>query len=120
LSAILNTVEISGGDGGVRILWKNPSNIHAFINIEYEGNVLRIDANSLSREYTLSGLDLNRIYTFQVSMIYEEQVSSASKMFSVTTLPAYRKLIRSEEHTSELQSRENLVCRLLLEKKKNK
>src|SRR5690606_40092562 len=28
--------------------------------------------------------------------------------------------IRSEEHTSELQSRENLVCRLLLEKKKRK
>ena len=27
---------------------------------------------------------------------------------------------RSEEHTSELQSRTNLVCRLLLEKKKNK
>src|SRR5690606_40805292 len=30
------------------------------------------------------------------------------------------KLDRSEEHTSELQSRENLVCRLLLEKKKKK
>src|SRR5690606_41056330 len=29
-------------------------------------------------------------------------------------------LQRSEEHTSELQSRENLVCRLLLEKKKKK
>src|SRR5690606_39980929 len=29
-------------------------------------------------------------------------------------------LNRSEEHTSELQSRENLVCRLLLEKKKTK
>src|SRR5690606_39953957 len=28
-------------------------------------------------------------------------------------------LRRSEEHTSELQSRENLVCRLLLEKKNN-
>src|SRR5690606_40300765 len=27
---------------------------------------------------------------------------------------------RSEEHTSELQSRENLVCRLLLEKTKNR
>ena len=27
---------------------------------------------------------------------------------------------RSEEHTSELQSRRNLVCRLLLEKKKEK
>src|SRR5436309_4601133 len=29
------------------------------------------------------------------------------------------RLSRSEEHTSELQSRENLVCRLLLEKKKS-
>src|SRR2546428_10377576 len=28
-------------------------------------------------------------------------------------------LVRSEEHTSELQSRSDLVCRLLLEKKKN-
>src|SRR5690606_39508288 len=32
--------------------------------------------------------------------------------------PASLNLMRSEEHTSELQSREKLVCRLLLEKKK--
>src|SRR5207302_4720670 len=32
--------------------------------------------------------------------------------------PGARGTSRSEEHTSELQSRENLVCRLLLEKKK--
>src|SRR2546430_11917642 len=31
-----------------------------------------------------------------------------------------RSIARSEEHTSELQSQSNLVCRLLLEKKKNK
>src|SRR5690606_40784940 len=31
-----------------------------------------------------------------------------------------QRLHRSEEHTSELQSRENLVCRLLLEKKKKR
>src|SRR5207249_5766472 len=31
---------------------------------------------------------------------------------------AARQLLRSEEHTSELQSRFDLVCRLLLEKKK--
>src|SRR5690349_22621570 len=30
-----------------------------------------------------------------------------------------RAVLRSEEHTSELQSRRDLVCRLLLEKKKN-
>src|SRR5690625_6094182 len=33
-------------------------------------------------------------------------------------LPAYANWTRSEEHTSELQSRGHLVCRLLLEKKK--
>src|SRR5437016_8192321 len=34
--------------------------------------------------------------------------------------PARRSALRSEEHTSELQSLTNLVCRLLLEKKNNK
>src|SRR2546421_4060533 len=32
--------------------------------------------------------------------------------------PAFARQVRSEEHTSELQSRSDLVCRLLLEKKK--
>src|SRR5436309_16120340 len=34
--------------------------------------------------------------------------------------PGGARHLRSEEHTSELQSRENLVCRLLLEKKKGR
>src|SRR2546430_5752357 len=34
--------------------------------------------------------------------------------------PYAQRAKRSEEHTSELQSQSNLVCRLLLEKKKNK
>src|SRR5690606_41094313 len=36
----------------------------------------------------------------------------------IGTVLGYDDAGRSEEHTSELQSRENLVCRLLLEKKK--
>src|SRR3712207_6954870 len=36
-----------------------------------------------------------------------------------TALTSENKLSRSEEHTSELQSRQYLVCRLLLEKKTN-
>src|SRR5207302_8798928 len=36
----------------------------------------------------------------------------------ISSQPVRRSAARSEEHTSELQSRENLVCRLLLEKKK--
>src|SRR5690606_39322101 len=42
-------------------------------------------------------------------------LTGAVGMFQQSYLPPG---IRSEEHTSELQSRENLVCRLLLEKKK--
>src|SRR5467141_5458655 len=39
-------------------------------------------------------------------------------VFTVFSLTNSRPAIRSEEHTSELQSHLNLVCRLLLEKKK--
>src|SRR5690606_20991483 len=39
---------------------------------------------------------------------------------SLTARRVRKPMERSEEHTSELQSRENLVCRLLLEKKKKK
>src|SRR5690606_41727635 len=42
------------------------------------------------------------------------QPSTSSHSRGVETVGRVR---RSEEHTSELQSRENLVCRLLLEKK---
>src|SRR3989475_7324085 len=37
-----------------------------------------------------------------------------------SVLTTFHTLRRSEEHTSELQSQSNLVCRLLLEKKKKK
>src|SRR3712207_6996169 len=39
--------------------------------------------------------------------------------FATSAYEAAREKVRSEEHTSELQSRQYLVCRLLLEKKKN-
>src|SRR2546430_4265761 len=43
--------------------------------------------------------------------------SGISPAISSSSPPPVR--LRSEEHTSELQSQSNLVCRLLLEKKKN-
>src|SRR5438874_10456140 len=52
------------------------------------------------------------------------QITSAvcqSSPMMTTILPAaWAGRTRSEEHTSELQSRRDLVCRLLLEKKKKK
>src|SRR2546427_1252286 len=43
---------------------------------------------------------------------------SASAPMAHTNMSGDTRLPRSEEHTSELQSQSNLVCRLLLEKKK--
>src|SRR5205085_4561712 len=44
-------------------------------------------------------------------------VDAASLEGEYTAQEALKRLLRSEEHTSELQSQSNLVCRLLLEKK---
>src|SRR2546430_7571764 len=44
--------------------------------------------------------------------------TSATAAHSTGRSPTSRSATRSEEHTSELQSQSNLVCRLLLEKKK--
>src|SRR5690242_14388632 len=44
---------------------------------------------------------------------------AANQFRSLHGTPALTEMDRSEEHTSELQSHVNLVCRLLLEKKKS-
>src|SRR5690606_39483020 len=57
---------------------------------------------------------------------YTTLFRSVENSWNLTTSASIKLLLprvtrtRSEEHTSELQSRENLVCRLLLEKKKIK
>src|SRR5256886_3198936 len=65
---------------------------------------------------------------FGVSLSYRDQPTTGEGMYvsgsyfpTLGLRPALGRLLapRSEEHTSELQSQSNLVCRLLLEKKKN-
>src|SRR5690554_7012633 len=55
--------------------------------------------------------------TFQFSMLLKYQACKERQHLGYLTSAT---LTRSEEHTSELQSRPHLVCRLLLEKKKKK
>src|SRR5690606_40561242 len=50
---------------------------------------------------------------------YLEKLRASGRVYEKDGATWFR-ISRSEEHTSELQSRENLVCRLLLEKKKKK
>src|SRR3712207_6929587 len=49
-----------------------------------------------------------------------ERAAVAEQRPEAGVLDAHVDAVRSEEHTSELQSRQYLVCRLLLEKKKEK
>src|SRR3989449_7864204 len=77
-----------------------------------EGGVTRLgfsEADMAAREYVMG---LMRQAGLAV------RVDAAGNIFG--RRPGTENLPRSEEHTSELQSRLHLVCRLLLEKKKQK
>src|SRR5690606_40609169 len=61
-----------------------------------------------------------RLVMLQNGLRLQRELSAAwgaQRVFCLSTTHGAWRRERSEEHTSELQSRENLVCRLLLEKK---
>src|SRR5438445_7639138 len=81
---------------------------------------------SVSLFFFLNHTATTEIYTLSLhdALPISTTYSSSSNALRMTTLvirpasAAWRAVSRSEEHTSELQSRQYLVCRLLLEKKK--
>src|SRR2546427_3549305 len=94
-------------------------------------------ASSASRMVCIRSCESGRAGLFPMSAPWMDSATSAStktgiallRTLSSTTGPAWESRtsivwtrmsdeLRSEEHTSELQSQSNLVCRLLLEKKK--
>src|SRR5438874_9588604 len=74
---------------------------------------------STTKIYTLSLHDALPIYHGEPGLLEDRLHLS----FGVGVIPRHEEhptsAVRSEEHTSELQSRRDLVCRLLLEKKKS-
>src|SRR2546427_12025386 len=69
--------------------------------------------------YTLSLHDALPISTLDAVPVPVDEAVAGRRPEQRVVTPVERKR-RSEEHTSELQSQSNLVCRLLLEKKKKK
>src|SRR5690606_39291741 len=79
---------------------------------------MRMASLSEVREFSLPALFLNAPRWATTLLRWKSSLTSVklSLLSPVCTVMVYWKEgARSEEHTSELQSRENLVCRLLLE-----
>src|SRR2546427_7043638 len=81
--------------------------------------LFRSDPLSLRREVeaSLRRLDVERIDLYQMHWPAEDGTPLEDYWGTLLQLKEEGKVRRSEEHTSELQSQSNLVCRLLLEKK---
>src|SRR5207249_5077065 len=82
------------------------------VQIPLEDLVLRVLALDLEREQRLTHLAVERRVVADKAQLHQ-LLGDRRRALGVRVRPE-----RSEEHTSELQSRFDLVCRLLLEKKK--
>src|SRR5258708_15315383 len=107
------------GDFAAEML-KRWENVEQVYHIKVKGMLMRQDLERLGKEIgaklqTLRQPDATRGKT--ANFWYEVRMYS-SKKEEMRMRTSYQKFARSEEHTSELQSPDHLVCRLLLEKKK--
>src|SRR5690554_1710117 len=82
------------------------------IEIALERAARDLGLNDLSVDYS------NPIFRGFVADVFEKHVELVSQTNRAMFNELRQIAFRSEEHTSELQSRPHLVCRLLLEKKK--
>src|SRR5690606_41073828 len=80
-------------------------------------NMAAIDAIGIEARRVLLEVMMSVAWADREIAPEERQAARAAAMSLGLVMPGDTDLTRSEEHTSELQSRENLVCRLLLEKK---
>src|SRR5690606_39882655 len=101
----------------------------SFISLKLPVHLLFCFANETppTESYTLSLHDalpisvrnaMDRTVLVKETKTLRRKITRTNDMIGDSQGIKHVKEIRSEEHTSELQSRENLVCRLLLEKKK--
>src|SRR2546427_2924871 len=88
----------------------------ALVAAGYSVDVLSLRSSHTEKTYTLNGVNVDTISLGKKRGSLARYVFEYVAFKDVTRQrPAF---LRSEEHTSELQSQSNLVCRLLLEKKK--
>src|SRR5207244_10353896 len=98
-----------------------PDFVIAFIteplNFPYSASKLLVISRNSSTESRLGTKPAPRFRPSLTSPPFTRKAFAVSRWPFTERLPGFK--LRSEEHTSELQSPDHLVCRLLLEKKNN-
>src|SRR5699024_12033251 len=92
------------------------SNENKYVVIDVRNAPKEVKKDKIKSSIEIPAKDLKN----QLSDLSKEKIYVVYDWTGGTTLGKEALLERSEEHTSELQSRFDLVCRLLLEKKKEK
>ena len=104
------------------------SNMEAYLRkMAIDGYIIQVDHSDIKKmtaELQRIGVNINQIAkrANATGNVYQEDIEeikgALKEIWRLQRLSLLK--ARSEEHTSELQSRQYLVCRLLLEKKKKK
>src|SRR5690554_7783323 len=96
------------------MIWNRFDNTN---NSEFTITAAHIDNNGVVKLVLRNGFNFTTWK--EISKVHKNDMGVMKQIwreFTINNVTPFR----SEEHTSELQSRPHLVCRLLLEKKKNK
>src|SRR5690606_5801353 len=115
-------------DAGTRGIFRSLNEIYPVgakkPNSRYMGEILRVDdlhgvvKLQQEREFRFFSQDEVRKLELPGNLAVSKPSPYTHNIVAyIEREPEEQRVYRSEEHTSELQSRENLVCRLLLEKK---
>src|SRR5690625_6784967 len=87
--------------------------VDSVLRLEHVLNDIDDIFEKVQKQYKMSKEEILILLT-----LWQEGSMTLKEMDDFVQIKSYKRT-RSEEHTSELQSRGHLVCRLLLEKKKN-
>src|SRR5688572_1696567 len=108
----LHDVQLASGVKEVRAFVGRPRAVKAAISKAYNGDI---------HAFAILDRDAHAQFSTMLNVFERNLVSDESMVLSMAKESTQTERVlsdRSEEHTSELQSQSNLVCRLLLEKKK--
>src|SRR2546427_8426424 len=113
----LSTVEVKGAGCATGL----SPRLHVTLLVPTSNPARRAWAAIIQNSLQCLGMDVSRVELPFSPNIYARALSPPTSIVGKTfDQGGFDILFRSEEHTSELQSQSNLVCRLLLEKKKKR